>query len=275
MRKARKRYAATIASSPGVEDPRVIGAFGAVPRERFVGDGPWLFLGRDGYVQSTGADPALIYDDVVVALAPDKRINNGQPSLHARCLSAARVQLGERVLQIGCGTGYYSAILSELVGPSGAVVAWDVEPELVDSARRNLRPWNNVSVSLRSGTEAPIPECDVIYVCAGCTQPMRAWVDALSASGRLVFPLTPGWDFGGMLMITREAEEYRAKFICKCSFIPCVGGSNPAVETALRNAFSGNQMESVSRLHFGKAALGSDAWFAGDGWWLSTGSTRQ
>lgn len=275
MHEARERYAGAIASSPGVDDPRVIEAFRTVSREQFVGPGPWLFLGHDGYVASASADATLIYDDVVVALAPDKRINNGQPSLHARCLSAARIRSGERVLHIGCGTGYYSAILSELVGSSGDVVAWDVEPELADSARRNLRPWINVSVSLRSGTEAPIPESDVIYVCAGCTQPVRSWVHALSGGGRLLFPLTPGWDYGGMLMITREADEYRAKFICKCSFIPCVGGSRPAVEAALRGAFAAQGMERVSGLHFGDGTRCSDAWFAGDDWWLSTSSVRQ
>lgn len=264
-----------MASSPGVDDPRVIDAFGTVPRERFVGPGPWLFLGREGYVQTPGADPALLYDDVVVALAPDKRINNGQPSLHARCLSAARVRAGERVLHIGCGTGYYSAILSELAGPSGAVIAWDVESELAESARCNLRPWINTSVALRNGAEAPIPECDVIYVCAGCTQPVRSWAQALSEGGRLLFPLTPGWDYGGMLMITRKASEYRATFLCKCSFIPCVGGASPAAEAALRSAFAAEGMDRVSALHFGNGANRQDAWLAGENWWLSTSLARQ
>lgn len=275
MHEAKERFAGVMAASPGVDDPRVIEAFGTVPREQFVGPGPWLISGRDGYIQSASADPALLYDDIVVALAPDKRINNGQPSLHARCLSAARIRAGERVLHIGCGTGYYSAILSELVGPSGAVAAWDVEPGLADAARRNLRPWINTSVFLRSGTEAAIPECDVIYVCAGCTQPARSWANALSEGGRLLFPLTPGWDYGGMLMITREAGEYRAKFICKCAFIPCVGGSSPAAETALRSAFAAQGMEHVSALHFGDGTQRGDAWFSGDDWWLSTSSVRQ
>lgn len=275
MHEARQRYAGAIASSPGVDDARVIGAFGTVPRERFVGPGPWMILEQGGYAQSPSADPALLYDDIVVALAPDKRINNGQPSLHARCLSAAQIRTGEKILHIGCGTGYYSAILAELVGSAGAVAAWDVEPELADSARRNLRPWINTSVSLRSGTAKPIPESDVIYVCAGCTQPMRSWAEALSEGGRLLFPLTPGWDFGGMLMVTREANEYRAKFICKCSFIPCVGGSNPASEAALRRAFGAKGMERVSALHFGEEPGRGDAWLAGDDWWLSTSSVRQ
>jgi len=275
VNEVRKRYAAVIASSTGVDDARVVQAFATVPREDFVGPGPWMILGRDGYLQSAGADPALVYDDIVVALAADKKINNGQPSLHARCISAARIRRGERVLHIGCGAGYYSAILSELVDSSGAVAAWDVDPNLAERARRNLRPWTNTSVAVRSGTLPPIPESDVIYVCAGCTQPLRAWVDALSEGGRLLFPLTPGWDYGGMLMITRESGEYRAGFICKCSFIPSVGGSNPSKEGALRDAFATRDMEYVSSLHFGNGARDADTWFAGDDWWLSASSTRQ
>lgn len=272
---ARSRYAKAIASSPGVDDPRVIHAFETVPREQFLGTGPWMILSREGYVESATADPRLLYDDIVVALAPDKLINNGQPSLHARSLSAARIQPGERVLHIGCGSGYYSAILSELVSSSGAVNAWDVEPTLVDTARRNLQRWTNASVELRSGTALPFPESDIIYVCAGCTQPLLGWVNALSDGGRLLFPLTPGWDYGGMLMITSESGRYRAKFICRCSFIPCTGGSNVADEAALREAFVARDMECVSELKLGNGAGRDDAWLVGDGWWLMTSQTRQ
>jgi len=271
---ARSRYASVIGSSPGVDDPRVVNAFSTIPREHFLGPGPWMILSREGYVKSASADPALLYDDIVVALVPHKRINNGQPSLHARCLSAARIQPGERVLHIGCGTGYYSAILSELVGASGAITAWDVEPKLADAARKNLRRWANATVTLRSGTAPPIPQSDVTYVCAGCTQPLREWVDALSDGGRLLFPLTPGWDFGGMLMITRDGEQYRAEFICRCSFIPSIGGSSVVNEATLREAFAKSNMDCVSGLHFGNGAGRRDAWLVGDDWWLSASSTR-
>lgn len=272
---ARRRYASAIASSPGVDDPRVSRAFEAVPREHFLGPGPWLIWEKEGYVDSASADPALVYDDVVLALAPDKKINNGQPSLHARCLSAARIRPGEKVLHIGCGAGYYSAILSELVTSSGAVSAWDVEPTLVETARLNLRRWTNVSVSLRSGTAPPIPESDVVYVCAGCTQPLREWADALSVGGRLLFPLTPGWDFGGMLMVIREVDCFRARFLCRCSFIPSIGGSIPEQEATLRQSFVAGNMDNVSMLHFGDGVGRPDAWTIGEGWWLSTQEARQ
>lgn len=268
----RERYARAVAAAPGVDDPRVVEAFKKVPREHFVGPGPWLILAREGYVGSETSDPAVLYDDIVVALAPDRRINNGQPTLHARCLSAARVRPGERILHIGCGSGYYSAVLSELVTPSGHVVAWDLEADLTARARSNLVEWTNVAVDRRDGTVMPIPRSNVIYVCAGCTAPLRAWVDALADGGRLVFPLTPGWDFGGMLMITRTGDDLAARFVCRCSFIPCVGGSDEIGKAAVQKAFSTGNMDDVSSLHFGFQDAGSGTWLAGDGWWLSTTS---
>lgn len=269
---SRERFARAIAAAPGVDDPRVADAFGTVSRERFVGPGPWLILNGDGYVESETADPALLYDDIVVALAPEKRINNGQPTLHARCLSAARVRAGERVLHIGCGTGYYSAIISELVTESGRVVAWDLEPSLVAAAKGNLASWPNVAVDCRDGTATTIPPSDVIYVCAGCTAPLRGWAEALAEGGRLLFPLTPGWDFGAMLMVTRFGDRFGARFVCRCSFIPCVGGSDESGRAQLSNAFSGGQLDRISSLHFGPVDSGADPWLTGKGWWLSTTS---
>ena len=74
VHEARGRYAGAIAAAPGVDDPRVIEAFAAVPRERFVGPGPWLFLGRDGYIQSASADPALdtIHPGYQIAISWDE-----------------------------------------------------------------------------------------------------------------------------------------------------------------------------------------------------------
>jgi len=110
--------------------PRLVMAFAAVPRERFVGPGPWQILTASGPLETPTSDPAFLYQDVLVALAPERRINNGQPSLHALCLSALDVKLGERVLHIGAGTGYYTAVLNELVGPQGEVIAYEIEEDL-------------------------------------------------------------------------------------------------------------------------------------------------
>jgi len=263
-----------IASAAGADGESVRNAFARVPRERFVAPGPWMVLAGDGYVASPSDDPALLYDDIVVALLPGKRINNGQPTLHARCLAAVRVKPGENALHIGCGSGYYTAVISELVGPSGAVDAWDIEPDLVAAASSNLQGRRGVTVALRDATAGSIPAHDLIYVCAGCTRPVRAWAEALADGGRLVFPLAPGWDRGAMLMVTRRGEDLDARFICRCGFIPCVGASIPTEASALRAAFARNDLDTVASLHFGDAPAHGDPWLAGDGWWLARKSTR-
>jgi protein-L-isoaspartate(D-aspartate) O-methyltransferase len=71
-----------------------------------------------------------LYQDVVVAIAPERKINNGQPVLHAMCLAALDVKQGEKVLHVGAGTGYYTALMARLTGATGQVVAYEVEHDL-------------------------------------------------------------------------------------------------------------------------------------------------
>src|SRR5205807_3740805 len=72
----RKSYAASITARRGITEPRVQRAFETVPREHFVGPGPWEILTPTGYVSTSSSASSLLYEDVVVALSPEKRINN-------------------------------------------------------------------------------------------------------------------------------------------------------------------------------------------------------
>ncbi|WP_347710510.1 protein-L-isoaspartate O-methyltransferase family protein [Methylobacterium tardum] len=98
----------------------------------------------------------------------------GQPSLHALCLDALAPQPGETVLQVGTGSGYYTALLAHLVGPTGQVHAFEIDPDLAARATANLAPWPWVQVCARSGVADPLPAADAIYVNAGATRPARA-----------------------------------------------------------------------------------------------------
>src|SRR6202035_2556512 len=68
-------------------------------------------------------DPILVYQNVLFALDRQKQINNGEPFLHVQLLGALAPTRGNVALHIGCGTGYYTAILTHLVGPSVKVIA--------------------------------------------------------------------------------------------------------------------------------------------------------
>jgi protein-L-isoaspartate(D-aspartate) O-methyltransferase len=103
----RRAYARQMAAAAATVDPRVEAAFAAVARETFLGDPPWLIADlRGGYRPLPCADPVLAYQDVLFALARDRGVNNGSPSLHARLLGALAAKPGERVVHVGAGTGY-------------------------------------------------------------------------------------------------------------------------------------------------------------------------
>lgn len=263
-------YANFIVRSVASSDPRLIAAFASTPREHYVGAAPWPIFVGSGYLPALSDDPRLLYQDVLVGLATDRGINNGQPTLHARCLAACATAQGESVVQIGAGTGYYTAILATLVGPGGSVVAYEVEADLAARARENLRDFPNVRVISASAAEAALPKADVIYVSAGATHPPGTWLDALNVGGRLIFPLTPDQGYGGMLLVTRCGESaYAAAIIARVSFVPCVGARDSASAKALAIAFERHSIQAVKSLRR-DTKPDDTAWFVGAGWWLST-----
>ena len=263
------RRMAAMAGTPAVED-RLMRAFEAVPRERFLEKGPWKVYTASGYITTPTDDPAFLYEDIIVSLSGNGPINNGQPSLHAASLGHANPGYGETVLHIGAGSGYYTAILAMLVGPTGTVVAYDIQAPLAEWATANLAEYSNVIVRHRSGSVGPLPFADVIYVSAGATAPLDIWLDALRPKGRLIFPLTPDEGVGAMLLVTRRSgERFDASFITPAMFVPCVGARDDKTARRLTEAFQRGRLEAVSSLYRNKP-VDETCWFAGDGWWLST-----
>lgn len=266
----RRFYARLTAARAGLDDPRTSEAFAVVPRERFLGPGPWQVPTAAGYLNTETDDPAVLYQDIVVGLLPEKTINNGEPSLHARCLAAAAPKQGDAVVHVGAGTGYYTAILAHLVGDTGAVYAYELEPELALRAAANLAPWGHVQVRAVSALQAPLPEADVIYVCAGATRVPAPWLDALKPGGRLVLPLTPTGRLGCMLLVTRRsADQYAARIFTPAFFVDCIGARDENESRLLVAALEHGPSDSVRSLRR-NGKPDDTAWCAGEGWWLST-----
>jgi protein-L-isoaspartate(D-aspartate) O-methyltransferase len=264
----RSVFADAVCAKGACRDPRIREAFARVPRHEFVGPGPWRFA-EDG-PPSASADPALLYQDLALGLAPDRGIPTGLPSLHARCLDASTPKLGESVVHVGAGAGYFTAILAELVGPSGAVRAFEIDAELAATAKRKLAPWPQVTVHARSAVDAQDP-ADLIYVCAGAQQVPSAWLRALRPGGRLSVPLTPGDSEGAVLLVKHvNLEQYEARFVTPARFVPCIGATDPDAAELLRQAFARGDRASVCSLRVAPALPDSSCWFAGDGWWLSS-----
>lgn len=237
----RKFFAELMTAIAGVPHSPLTAAFASTPRERYLGPGPWKVHHGNGYTQTPTADPTLLYQDIVVALEEERGINNGQPSLHTRCLAALDVREGESVVHIGAGVGYYTAILATLTSTSGKVFAYEIGEKLAQRAAGNLAHLAHVTVVPRSGPEGTIPDCNAIYVTAGATAPLDPWLDALRPSGRLLFPLTPNGSggkpgLGNMLLVARVAEKlFDARFVCPAMFIPCIGGRDEDTAKASRS----------------------------------------
>ncbi len=268
-RAIREAFADSVAQK-GEASHSVRDAFATVPREPFAGPPPWTLLGRNVDDYPT-ADARKLYSDALVVLDATRGLNIGQPSAHARWLTALDPMPGETVVQIGAGSGYYTAILAELVGRDGRVIAYEIEPRLAERATNNLKPWPQASVRARTGLGGELPEADAVYVCAAATRPDPSWLKALRPGGRLIFPLQAEGSFGGMLKIRRpmHGDIWPARFVSTASFIPCEGQPDLGDAEALRLAFQGGDAASV-RAYRTDAPIEEFCWCAGDGWWLST-----
>jgi protein-L-isoaspartate(D-aspartate) O-methyltransferase len=246
----RRAYARKVADIAGVSFPELERAYATVPREDFLGPPPWKILGQSGYVES--GDIAAIYENVLVSLIPERRLNNGEPSGHAIWIDAARPRRGEHVVHIGAGTGYYTAILAELVGPGGRVTGIEFDAGLAARAAENTKPWPWISVRHDDGCTYPFEAADVIYVSAGATHPVAHWLDGLRQGGRLVAPLTAvptgGFPMGAVFSIEKRGEEYLARCVSPAGFIPCEGCREGESEKALAEAFAKGGQERVTRL---------------------------
>src|SRR5260370_42668418 len=95
-------YADLVTTSAGAaKNERLKDALASTPRERFLGAGAWKVFAGGNDVETPTDDPAFLYQDVVVALAPERRDNHGQPVLHATNLAALNATQREKVLHIG------------------------------------------------------------------------------------------------------------------------------------------------------------------------------
>jgi protein-L-isoaspartate(D-aspartate) O-methyltransferase len=281
LRIVRAAYAKQVLAAASVDDARLAQAFATIPREDFVGPGPWLVLRwlRD-YVPTPDADPVYLYTDDLVALVPERRVNNGQPSLHAHLIHQALPAAGRHVVHVGTGTGYYTAILAHLVGPSGRVTGIEYDEGLAARAKANLAPYANVIVIEGDGTRAPFDAADVIYVNAGCTRPATRWLDGLADGGRLIMPMTSDQGFGSaapermasagaVFRIERRGADYLARWLLPVAIFPCAGGRDEESERALAEAFAHGGWQKVTRLYRDEEIPAERCWLRGSGWCLA------
>jgi protein-L-isoaspartate(D-aspartate) O-methyltransferase len=252
IEECRAFYAQEIKFAANLATPGLVEAYARVPREKFLGPAPWQIGSAEGRAMSAAGllqlayvtvdDPRDVYHNVVVSLDRAKDINNGQPSALARWIDALALKAGEWVYHLGCGVGYYTAIMAEVVGPSGSVVGLELQPELAERAKKNLAGYANVTVEAGDGATFDPGERDAMLVNAGVTHPRTLWLDLLRAGGRLVVPFTMAMNAtvgqGVMTKIVRERGGYSAEMVSPLAIYS--GGSmrDPELEPLMLKALT-------------------------------------
>jgi protein-L-isoaspartate(D-aspartate) O-methyltransferase len=190
----RQFFAEEIQAICNLQTDALVEALASVPREQFLSPGPWVIRGEGdlgGPPRLTrDDDPRHVYHNLSIAIDPERQLFNGGPSIVASWIDALAIRPGAHVLHVGCGLGYYSALIAQCVGPTGRVVAVEVDDALSAEARTRLALWPWVEVRHGDGTETTGESFDAILVNAGMTHPHEAWLAALNPHGRLLLPLT-------------------------------------------------------------------------------------
>jgi protein-L-isoaspartate(D-aspartate) O-methyltransferase len=189
----------------GIHDPRVLDAMRTVPREAFTDAG----------------DRRRAYDDIPVQIGWAQTIS--QPYMVALICQEAAVRPGQRVLDVGTGSGYQAAVLDELGGEVHTIERID---QLAERAREKLRAAGYADVTVHVGDGSlGLPEhgpYDAITVAAAAPEPPPTLYEQLVDGGRLVVPI--GDRAAQRLeVVVRSPEGPAIVHSVPCRFVPLVG----------------------------------------------------
>jgi len=206
LTRARLAMVAGQIAARGVKDPRVLDAMRAVPRHEFVP----ATLREDAY----GDSPLPIGHGQTIS----------QPYIVALMTELARPSPSDRVLEVGTGSGYQAAVLSQLVA---RVFSVELVDPLAQSAASTLRRLGYGNVTVRSGDgylgwpdEAPF---DIIVVTAAPEEVPAALLSQLKPGGRLIVPVGRVWDVQDLQLIEKDASgRVTTRSVIPVRFVPMV-----------------------------------------------------
>ncbi len=190
----------------GIADPALLAAMRNVPRHAFVA----ATLRRDAY------------DDTPLPIEEGQTIS--QPYIVALMLEAARIGPDDRVLEVGAGSGYASAVASRLAEHVDGV---ERHSRLVELAKERLARLGYANVDVHcgdgsAGWPAGAPYDAIVVAAAGPRVP-DALREQLAAGGRLVMPVEGRHGVQRLLLVTRDAKGFRERDLGGVMFVPLVG----------------------------------------------------
>jgi protein-L-isoaspartate(D-aspartate) O-methyltransferase len=203
--------------------------------------------------------------------------SSSAPSMMAIMLDQLDLRRGQRVLEIGAGTGYNAALLAHITGPGGAVVSVDIEPEAIARARQALDRAGYPDVTLISGDGAEgYPEggpYDRLIATVGIGDLAPAWLAQLTPRARIVAPL----DIRGAqcsVALDRDGDHWISRSVSPCGFIR-MRGSLAGAAAEREPGFPGDLLTAVPdcEISTGVRASGRDI-FGGLSLWLAVRDPR-
>lgn len=271
----RRLFADQIRAAGNLQTALLVDALASVPREQFLRPGPWQMRSEGAFGdarQTPDADPRHVYQNASIAIDPARQLFNGAPGAVTPCIDALALRSGEAVLHVGCGLGYYSAVMAHCIGPTGRLVAIEVDEVLAAEARANLASWSWVDVRQGNGTEASGESYDAVLVSAGMTHPHQTWLDALRPGGRLVLPLTFTMDQMGTLgkgvvtLLTRTGggETLDARVVMVTMIYSAVEIRSATLNDRLRDAFIRGGKPTFNRLRRDRHEPSTTCWYHDD-----------
>ncbi|MCJ7752323.1 MAG: protein-L-isoaspartate(D-aspartate) O-methyltransferase [Armatimonadetes bacterium] len=189
----------------GVKDERVLAAMETVPRAEFV----------------PSAQRPHAYEDRPLSIGEEQTIS--QPYIVALMTELLEVKEGDRVLEIGTGSGYQAAVLAEL---TPHVYTIEIIPTLAERAEETLRRLGYDSVEVKAGDgylgwpdRAPFD--GIIVTCAPeeVPEPLK---EQLREGGRMVIPVGPQWTHQTLYVLTKNGDTLEQKEIIPVRFVPMV-----------------------------------------------------
>ena len=201
-----QRHALGSVSYTGIQEfsEKVLSAMKEIPREDFV----------------PGDSKKFAYDDNAMSIGSGQTIS--QPFIVALMVEVLDLNNQSNVLEIGTGCGYHAAVISKI---AKSVFSVDIVPELIESAKKNLKNYDNVFVSCRNGKfgwseNGPY---DAITVAAASEDIPKMLVEQLKPGGRMILPIGSPGNTQALTLVTKlESGETESRALLPVVFVPFV-----------------------------------------------------